>query len=118
MEAEEDIIVDWGEESASSESSGSILETTKEIVNEYDIFRLANWILSICALVYISFGLIRIYYPGYQVVENGSKVFNNEGIVEVWEYTKVFLNSIISLILGLYFGAKAQARKANSQSNL
>ncbi|WP_339926416.1 hypothetical protein [uncultured Cyclobacterium sp.] len=118
METKDENIVDWGDESTSSESSSSILRTTKEIVNEYDIFRLANWILAICAFVYISFGLIRIYYPGYQVVENGLKVYKNEGIVEVWEYTKVFLNSIISLILGLYFGAKAQARKTNSQSNL
>ena len=118
MEAKEENIEDWGGESTSLESSSSILKTTKEIVNEYDIFRLANWILAISALVYITFGLIRIYYPGYEVVENGTKVYKNEGIVEVWEYTKVFLNSIISLILGLYFGAKAQARKANSQRNL
>ena len=31
-----------------------------------------------------------------------------KGVSEVWEYSKVFLNSIISLVLGLYFGQKKE----------
>jgi hypothetical protein len=36
------------------------------------------------------------------------KIYLNDakGISEVWEFSKVFLNSIISLVLGLYFGKK------------
>ena len=33
------------------------------------------------------------------------------GIKEVWEYSKVFLNSLVSLVLGLYFGSKYEAKK-------
>lgn len=83
----------------------------KENVNPYDIFKLSKWILGVSAGIYLLLGLIRIYYPGYEVIENGVVVYKNEGVQEVWEYSKVFLNSIISLILGLYFGAKAEAKK-------
>ena len=58
MESKGENIIDWGDESTSPKATSSIIKTSKEIVNEYDIFRLANWILAISALVYITFGLI------------------------------------------------------------
>lgn len=85
----------------------------KEEVNSYDIFKLAKWILGVSTSIYLLLALIRIYYPGYETTVQGQKVVTDEGIQEVWEYSKVFLNSIISLILGLYFGAKAESKKPN-----
>ncbi len=111
MATDDPSIDDWGAESSVSSQSGPIVRATKSSVNEYDIFKLAKWILGVASIVYVSFGLIRIYYPGNEVLIDGKKLISNEGIIEVWEYTKVFLNSIISLILGLYFGAKAEASK-------
>lgn len=71
-------------------------------VNPYDIFRLAKSILLVAAIIYLLLALIRIFYPG----ASG----NTEGIKEVWEYSKVFLNSIVSLVLGLYFGSSRDAK--------
>lgn len=41
---------------------------------------------------------------------------NSERMHEVWDYSKVFLNSIISLVLGLYFGSKKESSSRNSGS--
>lgn len=84
------------------------ISAEKENVNSYDIFRLAQRILGVAALIYLILALIRIFYPGHVEPEGE---YDNSGIVEVWEYSKVFLNSVISLILGLYFGAKAESQK-------
>lgn len=111
MTTNDSSIDDWGSESLQSSQSGPIVNASKSSVNEYDIFQLAKWILSVATVVYVSFGIIRIYHPGNEIIVNGQKTYSNEGIIEVWEYTKVFLNSIISLILGLYFGAKAESAK-------
>jgi hypothetical protein len=89
------------------------ISAEKEHVNSYDIFRLAQRILGVAASVYLVLALIRIFYPGH--IE-GTKGYNNTGIVEVWEYSKVFLNSVISLILGLYFGAKAESQKREAKN--
>jgi len=80
----------------------------KSDVNSWDIFLLAKWILAVSASIYLILGLIRIYFPGVKLADG---TYDNEGIKEVWEYSKVFLNSIISLVLGLYFGAKAESQK-------
>gem|GEM_PF-3091956 len=97
-----DQILEWGKEPPLSSHPEPTITTTKTSVNDYDIFRLAKWILAVAASVYILFGLIRVYYSGHEFNIDGKTVISNEGIIEVWEYTKVFLNSIISLILGLY----------------
>lgn len=105
--------IDFGDESDNPKVPFEV-SSTKEHVNSYDIFRLAQRILAVAASIYLVLALIRIYYPGYQ---NGSSGYDNSGIVEVWEYSKVFLNSVISLILGLYFGAKVESQKNNPYSN-
>jgi len=62
-------------------------------VSDKDIFQLAKKILIWCAILYIIVATARIF-------------FENKGTIEVWDYTKVVLNSIVSLVLGLYFGSK------------
>lgn len=94
----------WGEEE--DKSQFLTVQPPKNDVNPYDIFKLANWILMVTTGIYISFAMIRIFYHP----ADG----NNEGIKEVWEYSKVVLNSVVSLVLGLYFGSNHEARKGRS----
>lgn len=91
----------WEAESPNTELSSA--QPPKNDVNPYDIFKLANWILIVTTIIYIGFALIRIFY---HPVDG-----NLEGIKEVWEYSKVVLNSVVSLVLGLYFGSNHNARK-------
>jgi hypothetical protein len=79
----------------------------KSEVNPYDIFRLAKRILLVAAGVYLLLALIRIFYPG--------TACNPDGVKEVWEYSKVFLNSIVSLVLGLYFGSSQGTKYKTEQ---
>jgi len=79
------------------------IKKEKVDVNQYDIFRLAKSILIVAAVIYLLLALIRIFYSG--------NPNNPDGIKEVWEYSKVFLNSVISLVLGLYFGSNHEATK-------
>lgn len=72
----------------------------KSTVNDIDIFNLAKAILLICACLYILFALIRVF-----------DVYNPEAVKEVWEYSKVILNSIVSLVLGVYFGSRVDSNK-------
>ena len=83
-----------------------IIEKKKDDVNAYDIFRLANWVLGVAAGVYILIAATRIFYSGNSC--------NTDGVKEVWEYSKVFLNSIVSLVLGLYFGSKHEIKRKSS----
>ena len=83
-------IVEFGEEPAGLGDSKLVVSK----VSERDIFKLAKLILLVCAILYLVIASLKIYL-------NDAK-----GINEVWEYSKVFLNSIISLVLGLYFGQK------------
>ena|ERR1700761_5664262 len=95
----EEKAIDLGEEPVISSLT---IKKEKDDVNPYDVFRLAKGILIVAASIYLLLALIRIFYDGSCA---------NEGIKEVWEYSKVFLNSIVSLVLGLYFGAKQEAKK-------
>lgn len=106
MEEKPEVLGTEGIELKSQNPEGFALK--KDEVNSWDIFLLAKWILGVSASIYLILGLIRIYYPGVLLADG---TYNNEGIKEVWEYSKVFLNSIISLVLGLYFGAKAESQK-------
>jgi hypothetical protein len=75
----------------------------KRDVNPYDIFKLAKGILIVAVSIYLLFALIRIFY-------NDPAGYEKSGIREVWEYSKVILNSIVSLVLGLYFGSKQDGK--------
>ena len=65
-------------------------------VSDKDIFNLAKSILMWCAVIFIIIALLRAF------------LFDNAGVTDVWDFSKVALNSIISLVLGLYFGAKSK----------
>ncbi len=80
------------------------IKIEKSDVNPYDIFRLAKGILIVATGIYLLLALIRIFYPA------NTNSNSNEGVKEVWEYSKVFLNSIVSLVLGLYFGSSQEAK--------
>ncbi|MGI4749227.1 MAG: hypothetical protein ACRYFB_01215 [Janthinobacterium lividum] len=84
----------FGEEQASPkfQSHGLKVQSTK--VSERDIFRLAKLILIICTGIYVLIAIFKV------------SLEKEKGIDDVWEYSKVVLNSIISLVLGLYFGQK------------
>lgn len=77
---------------------------TKTDLNPYDIFKLAKGILIVATSIYVFFALIKIFWkPGTN---------ENAGITEVWDYSKVVLNSIVSLVLGLYFGSKQDSKSS------
>jgi hypothetical protein len=65
-------------------------------LTDRDIFNLAKAILLTCAIIFISFAVLRIIFC------------TNDGMKDVWDYLKIILNSIISLVLGLYFGKKGK----------
>lgn len=98
MDEKDKEIMDLGNE---PDVSPFEIQKEKVDVNPYDIFRLAKWILIVAAVMYMTFGLIRIFYSGC----------SSDGVKEVWEYSKSFLNSIILLVLGLYFGSKEAKSK-------
>lgn len=76
---------------------------TKGNVTQKDIFTFAKWILAVAAGVYAIMIVLRVV---------NFKVLDKEAMKDVWDKTTVFLNSIITLVLGLYFGAKKEdARK-------
>lgn len=72
------------------------LEVKKEGVSGQDIFKLAKRILLTCAILFVLVATLR------------ATLEESKGIVDVWEYSKIILNSITSLVLGLYFGNKGK----------
>lgn len=70
------------------------LEIRKQEVSGQDIFKLAKRILLFCALIFILVATLRAVLD------------DSKGIIEVWEFSKIVLNSITSLVLGLYFGKR------------
>lgn len=81
-----------------------VFVVTKANVTDYDIFKLAKLILLWSAISFLSLAALRIFYPVFQ--SWSCKSISDEGMKEVWDYSKVILNSIVSLVLGLYFGSK------------
>ncbi len=70
------------------------LEISKTEVSNQDIFKLAKRILLFCALTFMLVATLRAILD------------DSKGITDVWEFSKIVLNSITSLVLGLYFGKK------------
>lgn len=73
------------------DNAKSLFEIDKEVTDK-EIFKLAKRILLICTILYLIIAIFRM-------------LNETKGVIEVWEYSKVILNSIVSLVLGLYFGA-------------
>lgn len=66
--------------------------TEKVDVTALDKFRLAKLILIFSAILYV------LVIVAYIVLPEKAK--------EVWEHAKVVLNSIVTLVIGFYFGRK------------
>jgi hypothetical protein len=69
------------------------LVKTDTNVSAKDIFRFAKWILGVAFALFSVLALIRMFGIG-----------NLEASKEVWDFTKVAINSIISIVIGFYFG--------------
>jgi hypothetical protein len=83
--------VSYGEEPNEDTSAELFI---KEDVSDMDIFRLAKSILLCVFFLFIAIAICRIFCT------------ENKGITDVWEFSKTILNSVSSLVLGLYFGKK------------
>jgi hypothetical protein len=70
-------------------------------VSEKDIFKLAKVILLTCSIFFL-------LIAGFKIFMNDAK-----GVSEVWEYSKVFLNSIIFTGVGIIF--RPEKRKISLQ---
>ena len=94
----------FGDEEADTKTTSEALKQslgiTKNDVNPYDIFRLAKGVLLVATGIFLLLALLRIFYTG-----------NVEGVKEVWDFSKVVLNSIVSLVLGLYYGSRQDLKK-------
>lgn len=75
----------------------SLIETHD--ITPREIFRFAKWILGVGVALFTLIALLRIFGWG-----------NTEATKEVWDYTKVAINSIISIVIGFYFGNRMQNR--------
>lgn len=103
----EDEVVDLGDEDEvdNQQSEKKIFTLApKTDLNPYDIFKLAKGILIVATSIYVFFALIRIFISTSNI--------DKTGITEVWDYSKVVLNSIVSLVLGLYFGSKQDSKNS------
>nr|WP_322624049.1 hypothetical protein [uncultured Flavobacterium sp.] len=101
-------IVNLGEEEEPINFSSARIEDSifaKNNVSEYDIFILAKRILAFSTSIFVGLALLRMFVP---IWYKGETTETLSGIVEVWDFSKVAINSIISLVLGLYFGAKTK----------
>ena len=96
--------IDFDEENGIHEQKMIEYRFIKEEVNSYDIFKLAKGVLWIAVGLYVIFAFIRIFYTD-------PAGYDKSGIRDVWENSKIVLNSVISLVLGLYFGSKRDFKK-------
>lgn len=78
-------------EDPGEETSGKIF-TEKAEVSPLDKFKLAKLILIFATLLYVLAAIAYILIP--------------EGTREIWDHAKVLLNSIVTLVIGFYFGSK------------
>jgi hypothetical protein len=75
------------------------LVTTETAVSAKDIFRFAKWILGVSVTLFAALAIVRMLGLG-----------DKEATKEVWDYTKVAINSIISIVIGFYFGTRKQEK--------
>jgi len=94
--ADQTIKEDW---STDAPVTQEFYETEVKDVSDYDIFNLAKKILAVCAVIFILLAMYRM---------SPSAALNEDGVKDVWDFSKVALNSIVSLVLGLYFGKKSK----------
>ena len=74
-----------------------------EEVTDKDIFKFAAWILSISAVLFVAYSIARV---GVVWLADGESSELISAVEEVWGFASVVLNSIVSIIIGYYFGTK------------
>lgn len=94
-QGEEEQPEDWGVDSDDIQDTAQIFKIEKTQVTPRDKFILAKNILLVSAILYAAVATAYIYICP-----------NN--IEKVWDYSKVALNSLISIIIGFYFGSKSK----------
>jgi hypothetical protein len=87
MDKNEESAIDLGGQQGIVET----VETTE--VPPIQVFKLAKSILFACAIFFVLTAATRI-------------IHETEATKEIWEYTKLTISSLSSLVLGLYFGRK------------
>jgi hypothetical protein len=85
-------IEEFGEE---SQQETRPFQLVKENVSDQDIFKLGKTILLFVFIIFVLISVLRIVMD------------ESKGVVDVWDFCKIVLNSITSLVLGLYFGKKS-----------
>ncbi|HEU4495420.1 MAG TPA: hypothetical protein VFR70_00035 [Flavobacterium sp.] len=91
---------------ASDRVEDSIFAVSPENVSPKDIFKLAKGILWASSIIFMLLALSRMMLPLWYE-DSDEKLL--EGVSEVWDFSKVALNSIVSLVLGLYFGSRSKS---------
>ena len=80
------------------EEQDTNLRSTLKPVTDQDIFKLGKTILMICAMLFVIVAALKML----------GDPSHSQAVNDVWEFSKIVLNSITSLVLGLYFGRKTQ----------
>jgi hypothetical protein len=83
-------IKDFGEEKQEEDLDPKVVIGD---VTPKDLLKLANKILLAAAGIYLIIAILYI-------------ILMKDGVKEVWDYSKVLLNSIVSLVIGFYFGKR------------
>ena len=102
----EPVIEDLGEETPppqksrepGSKEQPSFQITTQKEVPDFEIFKLGKKILAVCATIFVLAAATKVIFK------------DNKGVDDVWDFSKTILNSITSLVLGLYFGNRSSKR--------
>jgi hypothetical protein len=87
----EEAIVFEDSEKTENQSQKPPIETLP--LHPKDILTLAKWVLIVCSAIFIAVGIGKIY-------------IDTPGMKEVWEFSKIFVNSIVVLVLGFYFSSQ------------
>jgi hypothetical protein len=77
------------------ENASEVKEPKFSKLHPREILRFAGKILLVAAIIFIAVALAESFFGDC-----------NKGVEKVWNFTSVALNSIVSLILGFYFGKK------------
>ena len=75
------------------EETPSTLIVEKEDVSERDKFRLAKQILAFATLIYAIVAVVSVW-------------LDSKLIQDVWDFTKIAVNSLVAVVIGYYFGKK------------
>jgi hypothetical protein len=87
-----------------SDADNHVEVSKEDDVSPKDVFRFAKQVLLYLLGLYT---LIAVSYLVFSQI-NGNK----EAIKDVWDFTKVAVNSLVSLVIGFYFGNRTQQKRS------